>query len=216
LVFLDTNVLLAPYQSTADTFEAIAKTYRKIRDEKRLIIPAQVAREFARNRPTLIAELHKLVRDARSVAVSPRFEPPPILQDLTDCKDAQAQMTAANDALKKFRKSIEALIRKVETWERTDPVLEAYEDLFTADIVKDTSLDRTAIEALRQRRYAARIPPGFRDKAKDDGGIGDLIVWFTILEVSSSAGRDAIFVTEERKDDWFHRSGDQALFPDSS
>lgn len=56
LVVIDTNVLLLPYTVNQKSLEEIRKTYAELIASKRLVIPGQVAREFARNRATKIAE----------------------------------------------------------------------------------------------------------------------------------------------------------------
>jgi len=48
-IVLDTNALLVPYGSSAQTLSEIEATYRRLLKENRLAVPAHVAREFARN-----------------------------------------------------------------------------------------------------------------------------------------------------------------------
>lgn len=213
LIFPDTNVLLAPYRGSTETLEAIRKVYATLRTAERIIVPAQVAREFARNRLDLLAEAHKYVRDARSVSVNGKFEAPPILQGLPDYVEARRQLDAATEAIKTYRSALDRLADLMAGWQTRDPVLETYEKLFDTKSVRELSLGAQTVEEIRAARYAAKIPPGFRDKNKDDGGIGDLVIWLTILEAAAAADKDAIFVTEEAKVDWFHRSADQKLFP---
>ena len=57
LVVLDTNVLLAPYRTSTGALGEIAKVYGMLQKERRLLVPGQVAREFARNRPNLVSRL---------------------------------------------------------------------------------------------------------------------------------------------------------------
>ncbi|MGZ5440761.1 MAG: PIN domain-containing protein [Thermoanaerobaculia bacterium] len=213
LVFPDTNVLLAPYRGSTETLEAIRKVYARLRTEERIVVPAQVAREFARNRLDLLAEAHKYVRDAKSVSVNGQFDPPPILQELPEYVEARRQLDAATEAIKMYRSALDRLADLMAGWQSKDPVLETYEKLFDAKSVREVSLGAQTLEEIRTARYAVKIPPGFRDKTKDDGGIGDLVIWLTILEAAAAADKDAIFVTEEAKIDWFHRSADQRLFP---
>jgi predicted nucleic acid-binding protein len=213
LVFPDTNVLLAPYRGSTETLEAIRKVYATLRAAERIIVPAQVAREFARNRLDLLAEVHKYVRDAKSVSVNGKFEAPPILQELPDYVEARRQLDSATEAIKAYRSALDRVADLMAGWQAKDPVLETYEKLFDAQSVRELSVGTQTLEEIRAARYAAKIPPGFRDKNKDDGGIGDLVIWLTILEAAKAADRDAIFVTEEAKVDWFHRSTDQKLFP---
>lgn len=213
LVFLDTNVLLAPYRASTEALSAIASAYRSLRDEKRLIVPGQVAREFAANRPALVAQLHKLVRDSRAISINGRLEELPILQEVAEYADARRHLASMQTSLKACRTAIDALVARVGSWQSTDPVLDVYRELFDSAVVKDHKLDPAGFEATRRARYDARVPPGFRDKSKDDGGGGDLLIWLTILDVAAKLERDALLVTEDCKDDWFHRSGDERLFP---
>jgi len=59
LVVLDTNALLVPYLIGKDSIEQIRGTYEKLVSEKRLLIPSQVAREFAKNRANKLTELYQ-------------------------------------------------------------------------------------------------------------------------------------------------------------
>jgi predicted nucleic acid-binding protein len=213
LVIPDTNVLLAPYRASTETLEAIRRTYQMLRSENRVLVPAQVAREFARNRLDLLAQAHKYVRDAKSVAINGKFDPPPILFVTSEYKDARQQLDSASAALKAYRGALDKLSAVIAGWHSTDPVLEVYAKIFDRDVVRELSIDEATLEEVRKTRYEARIPPGFRDKGKDDGGIGDLAIWLTILEAAAQNKRDAIFVTEETKVDWFHRSPDEKVFP---
>jgi hypothetical protein len=213
LVFLDTNVLLAPYQATSQALSAIEDTYRKLRSQERLVVPAQVAREFAHNRPKLVAELHKRICDARSIAISGRLDDIPILMGTTEYLAARKHLATIEAGLKACRVEIDKLVERIGSWRNADPVLSVYSKLFDGTVVCESSVSDDDLEKARQSRYAARIPPGYRDKGKEDGGVGDLAIWLTILDVCAARGRDALFVSEDSKDDWFHRSGDQRLFP---
>jgi hypothetical protein len=54
-------------------------------------------------------------------------------------------------------------------------------------------------------RYANKIPPGFMDEDNPTGGIGDLLIWKTILGQGKEQKKDFIFVTAEEKKDWLVR-----------
>jgi hypothetical protein len=55
-------------------------------------------------------------------------------------------------------------------------------------------------------RYAHGIPPGYKDQSKGDGGIGDFLIWKTILKLGEDRKTDCIFVTEDSKGDWWVQS----------
>jgi hypothetical protein len=57
------------------------------------------------------------------------------------------------------------------------------------------------------------LPPGYKDQAKDDTGIGDYLVWMAILSLGEKHKKDLAFVTGEQKADWFVRSGKSGIYP---
>jgi rRNA-processing protein FCF1 len=54
IVVLDINILLIPFSLNNNTLEVI----KKINDDERLFIPGQVAREYLKNKPTKIVDIH--------------------------------------------------------------------------------------------------------------------------------------------------------------
>lgn len=59
-----------------------------------------------------------------------------------------------------------------------------------------------------RRRYARRIPPGYSDARLKMGGsfrsiYGDLILWKEMIRHARTGRTDIIFVTNDRKDDWW-------------
>ena len=55
------------------------------------------------------------------------------------------------------------------------------------------------------------IPPGYKDAGKEDSGIGDLLIWHTILELGKVHKKSVIFVSGDEKPDWFKQSQNVAL-----
>lgn len=53
------------------------------------------------------------------------------------------------------------------------------------------------------RRARLQIAPGFKDQNKEDGGVGDYLVWKAILQEGAARQAHCIFVTEEEKPDWW-------------
>src|SRR5688572_17054424 len=56
---LDTNALLVPFTIGKESIEQIRKTYISLAKAKRLVVPGQVAREFADNRAKKLGELYQ-------------------------------------------------------------------------------------------------------------------------------------------------------------
>ncbi len=69
IIVLDTSVLLLPYVVGAKSLTDIGDTFRSLASEGRLVVPGQVAREFAQNRPTKLGEVFKQLLDKKSKAV---------------------------------------------------------------------------------------------------------------------------------------------------
>lgn len=63
--------------------------------------------------------------------------------------------------------------------------------------------DREAVSKEVARRARLKIAPGYKDQQKEDGGIGDYLVWQTILQEGERRKVHCIFVTEEEKPDWW-------------
>src|SRR5262249_28047629 len=57
-------------------------------------------------------------------------------------------------------------------------------------------------------RFKYKIPPGYSDAKKPDGGAGDLLIWKTVLKEGKHQQKDFIFVTAEEKPDcWVRNDG---------
>ena len=55
-----------------------------------------------------------------------------------------------------------------------------------------------------RHRFKRRIPPGYEDADKaPDEALGDLIIWKQILAEQSERKAPAVFVTDDRKEDWW-------------
>ncbi len=208
-IVLDTNVLLLPYRAGQSSLNQVETALLKVRDSSRLFIPGRVAREFARLRPTKLAELNNALLDQTSRAQVPEPKSYPLLEgvpEYTALINASDTLRKAKDA---YTKAANALLGVVRSWNGDDPVSRVYARLFTAECIRDLSTDQGEILKDLVNRYANDIPPGYKDSAKTDGGIGDLIIWLTILDIGAKRKKPLVFVTGEEKADWFHKSANQ-------
>ncbi len=212
-VVLDTNALLVPYGIGAQTLSQIEQTYRQLLAEQRLFVPAQVAREFARNRVTKLAELHQKLSKRRSQLQSFRQGNYPLLERLPEYKRLLDVEEKLDSLTSEYRKLIASVVDHVRSWEWNDPVSVLYGDVFSAQVVVGTSKSEEEIKREHLRRFLHKIPPGYKDESKDDGGVGDLLIWLAILEIGAVHKTSMIFVSGEEKADWWHRSENQPLYP---
>lgn len=212
-VVLDTNVLLLPYGAGSDSLEAITKVFEKLSADHRLHLPGQVVREFIKNRPTKIAELHKGISDKVSRIQSPQQLSYPILEGIEEFREVNDTLREIGELTKKLQKANSTLLKAIRTWEWNDPVSLAYREKLPSSIIVDLQVNREAILLELKRRYALSIPPGYKDAGKDDYGIGDFLIWKTILHLGAKNKKDMVFVSGDEKSDWQHRSDSAAFLP---
>ncbi len=212
IIVVDTNVLLLPYNAGATAFQKIIQLYKKYHMEKRLYVPIQVIREFLRNRPSKITELHQGLSDKISKLQCPDISYP-ILENIEAYKNINEAIERLKDLKKEINDNNRQILDQIKSWEWTDPVFDEYKGVFADDNIVDNNLkDEALVEDLTWRKKHS-IPPGYKDSTKEDGGIGDLLIWKTILTLGNMHKKDLIFVTGEEKPDWYHRSGGKALIP---
>jgi hypothetical protein len=105
------------------------------------------------------------------------------------------------------------LLAAIGRWYWNDPVSALYRQLFKAGVVFDPTVTETAFLEDLDRRQLHKIPPGYKDAGKTDLGVGDLLIWNTILEIGKTRVANIVFVSGDEKSDWWHQSENQALFP---
>jgi hypothetical protein len=208
-VGLDTNVLLAPYRLDATKVEEIRPIYAALQKQKRLVVPGRVAREYARQRNIELANLVKALRDQSSRAGNPISKK---IEFLRGDKDYDSILKFGDEIEQlggQLQDAVGKLTSRLRDWATTDPVLTAYSEVFR-DCIFDLQYEDKfkAVFAKELRfRFDHKIPPGYKDEKKPDGGSGDLIIWKTILLLGAKeSGRDFLFVTGEEKNDWWIRT----------
>ncbi len=82
-------------------------------------------------------------------------------------------------------------------------------ELFDGRVSDEFSEDKlNEIYTKGKERYEKKIPPGFADKKNKNENdkksfYGDLIIWEHLIDISSDKDCDIIFVTDDRKEDWW-------------
>lgn len=213
-VVLDTNALLVPYTISPKSLEEIQKTYKNLVSKSRLIIPGQVAREFAKQRANKLSELFQQLN--RKLSNLPQLQRGkyPLLENLSSYQDAIQLEREIDGQLRDYKKTIGNVLQSIREWTWNDPVSSLYSKLFSKkDVVFDPETDTDKLEHELNRRKTHHLPPGYKDSGKGDKGIGDLLIWFTILEIGKQHNKSVIFVSGDEKADWRYQSEGQALYP---
>lgn len=214
LLVFDANVLLNFYRYSDSTRRDFLGLLRKF--QSRIWLPHQACKEFLTNRLTTISEQEREYADAASDLdkIQAKFKNdrrhpflPAELEDRVS-KIFGELKSHLNTEKNRFGGLISA-----------DPILEEIEDLFAAhvgDQPKEEVL--TAVFKSGAERYKKRIPPGFKDSTKSDEAgdekrYGDLVLWMEMIWKAKAEKRGMVFVTDDRKEDWWLMSGSKTVGP---
>lgn len=182
-IVLDTNVLLIPYGAGQSSLTQIVTIYEGIKKKNRLYIPAQVAREFVKNRPLKLAQLYQGINDKVSKLNAIDKLSYPILDSVNEFNSLNETITQISELKSKLKSLARDVRLKIKDWGVNDPVSQAYRHVFTKDVVIEPQIEKSSILDEMLRRYKYSIPPGYKDASKPDAGIGDYLIWKTILSI---------------------------------
>lgn len=215
VIVLDTNVLLVPFDTAEKNVEDIKDIYLKFKKEGRLHLPARVAREFANNRANRIGTIFQQIRQLKNRLNTGDFEVNqyPILKGNPDYENLLKDFASIKDGLSLSRKHLDNLEAHIQGWTWNDNVSLAYKEIFTKEIIHEVQKSSKDIENDLIFRVEHKVAPGYKDNNKLDDGVGDLIIWQTILEIGKGQDKDVIFVTNDVKNDWFYKKDKIGLYP---
>jgi hypothetical protein len=161
-IVLHTNALLVPYGIGAETLSEVDATYHRLINENRLVIPAQVARKFARNRVTKLAELYQRLSRRRSQLQPFQQGSYPLLENLSEYRRLREVENQLDLLVTDYRQLLTSVIDHVSSWEWNDPVSLLYSKLFSTELVVDTT---KPLEEVRQEHFGVSRT-GFRPDTK--------------------------------------------------
>lgn len=200
LFIFDSNVLLNLYRYSDVTFKSLDLVFSKIHN--RLWLPFQVAKEFYNDRLDVIVKQSQLYRN--SVKEIEEIEAKYLIESRSPFLSEKLQM----DFIDVTKRMKEELNTKMETFHKMleeDYVLSKIEKYFSQRVGPDyLDTDLKRVLEIGKERYENKIPPGFCDEKKENGNkFGDLIIWFQILNKAKETQLPIIFVTDDRKEDWW-------------
>lgn len=213
IYILDTNILLAPYDLSGKRLDSIIKIYEKLISENRLFLPSTVVKEFAKNRPIKLCHLYQSLLDYKSKIYLNTLPSLNILKDDDIYKTLIKLNKDINDQLNLYSNEVGKLIEKIKNYNWDDPISIHYSRLFTEKSIINVDINYEELSKQWSNRLKEDIPPGFKDKHKNNKGIGDFLIWSEILLFAKEKNKDVIYVTNELKNDWFHNSNKQPLYP---
>lgn len=213
IVVLDTNILLVPYHVRQDDLSALSDVYEFLAKEGRIFLPSRAAREFIKHRDAKLADMIKAINDQKSRLQIPHKRLSPLLEGVAGYDLLVEAQLRLSEARKVYEDRLTEMIGELRRWRGDDPITALYRKLFNSDNIIDAKESGEELSIGWAHRVNNEIPPGYKDSAKSDGGIGDYIIWRSILSIGFEKKLDLVFVTGDEKSDWYVRSSGEAVYP---
>ncbi|WP_337237469.1 PIN domain-containing protein [Proteus faecis] len=212
LVVLDANVLLVPFTTNIKTAEVIKDLYTRLAKSDQLFLPAQAIREYLDNRAVKITDINETLQKKSNQSFN-YVGTHPLLESLVEYQEVIKLEESLKTAINNYQTKIRNTLSAIQAWGWNDPVSKMYHEVLANRILDDEALDFAKIEKDLTRRNDLNIPPGYKDKNKDNNQAGDLVIWHEILNLAKTKDQHLIFVSVDEKTDWWHQSGKSPLYP---
>jgi hypothetical protein len=212
----DTNVLLDFYRYTPKTRIRLIDLIKYL--QNRIWIPHQVAYEYHERRLDVISDQFKGAKAIEDQLTS-------------SCKDIENKlnqyrkhsfanvdnlMSIIRKALEDVKATLLDAQNKHPDLLKSDDLLDEITQLFDGKVGQPYSEEEliTFYEDAEER-FKRKTPPGYEDaKDKhDQRKYGDVLVWYQIIDKAKSEKKSIIFVTGERKEDWWLRHSGRTIGP---
>lgn len=215
----DANTLLNLYRYTEKTRSDFLQAIDTLK--AKLFLPYQAAFEFHSNRHSVIDALESSYSNILDVFESnfttiesqiKRYKRHPSINIANISKLYEPFFT-------EIKKELEAQRKKHPDFKNEDPILAKLTECFKDSIGKDfTKIELAKIFIEGKERFAESIPPGYKDqenkKKKGERNIyGDLIVWKELIHYCQVEKKPLIFVTDDRKEDWWTIENGKTIRP---
>jgi PIN like domain len=213
----DANVLLKIYRYTPATQRRMMSVMTGL--GARIWIPYQAALEFCRNRYKVISSQISAYEEARKT-----------ISGALNALDNQLSSRFGRHSFINYEKishdlteAESRILEELDRGKRDHPNLDENDRLleWLISILDDNKIG-TPFEASKQkehrnegeRRYKLKIPPGFKDDSDGrENPYGDYYIWQQLLERATEKKCSVIFVTDDKKDDWWLRLNGQTKGP---
>lgn len=230
---VDTNILINFYKyKSKQSSKSLLDILKKLKETDRLWIPHQVALEYFFNYEDnknkqkeaykyLEKELTKLNDEAKKTLEKVKNKHPYIITE--KFKFIIENIEKSNKTAKiKIHEEIKNL---PDSNSIQDDILELLEGVIGEPFTQKR-IDKIEKDGVERYRYD--IPPGYKDKTDDNKKTyrtygefryqqlyGDLIVWNQIIDrvKHDKRSRPVIFITEDRKEDWWEKEGNSIKRP---
>ena len=211
----DTNVLLDILRMPKTERDSFIKIINELKKTNSIWLPFQVGLEYHNHYKEIIKENDLKIDEARTNIKNSLNK---IIEDIN--KKYNRGLVDINTGLIKdeINKSLDSINKlfNVSNNSKTDytKLIKEIDCLFpNIGDEYDVTTKKQKLD-LAEQRIKQCIPPGFKDKTKDNGNqTGDIFVWFQIIDYAKKNEKNIIFVTNDTKEDWFQKIGNITVMP---
>lgn len=213
LFTFDTNTLLHFFRYSKSTSNEFMRILKKVSD--RIWLTNQAAIEYHKLMLDTTKHVDKSFEELAESAKKFGNEFKNEVQKRI--KDPHKNFDELNDIIEKY---VRSLTEEVSTFRKYYPTEADCEErinqlsaLFEKKVGEPLKDEPTRIKEA-ENRFSKRVPPGYKDAAKEGvSKYGDVILWFQIIEKAKIEKKPVIFITDDRKEDWWKKNGDLTIGP---
>lgn len=213
LIFLDTNILSYLYKLHEAARSEFFAWSDAVLAADRLVVPAWAANEYLSRVTSKTLDTYTPKSKEHNQAtklLNSLFETASLFVDEASLRRINYSSDRAT-FITGFRSAIDALapFTSVFSQEFDSGVIHQQIEAHLSPAILDSDLAALCARATQEGagRFEHRLPPGFRDADKPENRLGDLIIWFEILDKSSSSRATfskVLFITRDEKSDWVY------------
>ena len=210
IFIFDTNVLLNFYRYSENTKNEFINTINELGDK--LWLPYHIVQEFFDKRLDVIYTQIKIYKSFKDKIT--RLE--------GELSNKNRNPFLSPGLLNKYNQMFKDVLGELTEKEiyfdslfTKDTILDQLSNLFKEKVGDKYSKDRLEeVYTEAKERYLRKIPPGFKDSNKPEPArYGDLILWFQIIDKAKVENKPVIFITDDRKGDWWLECAGKTISP---
>lgn len=205
IIVLDASILLMPFRLKKESIDEIKKLYADLVSKEKIYIPSRALKEYIANRKSQLDSFLDTMNKYKWAKwnipeMNPLLRSIPNHEKLIKIHERVASYIESKR--KEHEQIWESIKMELTKFRNMDPVTQAYRDVFSGDHIVSLREPKINVEKKWKERFDRNPPPGHKDSSKPDGGIGDYLIWETILQIGADKNSNIIFVTNDEKSDW--------------
>jgi hypothetical protein len=214
IVVVDTNVLLNIYRYSPATRSDVTAVLNKMRD--RIWFPNQVIVEFLKNRLNVIASQTNRYNEFKTKFLEMNEDFVKELEKINEHPFLDKKIVDDFKAvISRLKSDLETKLAFLHSLSRDDTFFSELVEVIQGKIgAPFTETELKDIYKEGEDRFVRAIPPGFEDKQKKGNEkFGDLVIWKQICIFSKTEKKAILFVTDDKKSDWWLEFRGERLGP---